>query len=379
MDLPTRLDLFALGRDYVTSRAKRIDPAQVDVEGSDVNIFVGSSSVMGRYVVDHLGYAVSQLFLDSCFEENLDRWAFDRYQMLRKGAAPARGTVRFYRQSTAAGAGSIPIGTRLRTLTGADYVTTSVATFAASTLESRAYVRANEAGKGPQAGANAIQQIVSRDSLWDRTLSVINDDDTAGGEDAESDDNFKDRIRAFWRAARRGVRGAIEFGATEVAGVTSASAIEVLETQQLQLGLVNAPYVLPARLMLLYIADSSGVASEALANDVRAALEEYRAGGIAVIIATSLPQVVDVRLRLSFRANVDTVLLSDAVRAAVVEFINSLPVNSPLYVSDIASVLSRFRADGVLGNEESIIAPVGDVYPDAGRTLRTTPTQVVVE
>jgi hypothetical protein len=46
-DLPSRIDLFGIGRDYVVSRARKIDPAQIDIEGSDVNIVIGSASVLG--------------------------------------------------------------------------------------------------------------------------------------------------------------------------------------------------------------------------------------------------------------------------------------------------------------------------------------------
>lgn len=51
LDLPTRLDLYALGRDYVIQRATRIDPSQVDVQGSDVNVVVGSASYVAYQLV----------------------------------------------------------------------------------------------------------------------------------------------------------------------------------------------------------------------------------------------------------------------------------------------------------------------------------------
>src|SRR5260221_476101 len=88
----------------------------------------------------------------------------------------------------------------------------------------------------------------------DATLQVTNPLTTAGGEDVEDDDTFRARIRDFWRTARRGILAAIEFGAKTVPGVVSAQAVEALS--------VGAA---PARVVNLYIADSSGVSSEALA------------------------------------------------------------------------------------------------------------------
>lgn len=378
LDLPTRLDLYALGRDHVIAKARRVSPTIIDTDGSDVNIIVGSASTMARSVIDHLGYEVSQLFLDTVEQERLDRWAFDRYQLTRKGASPARGTVRFFRATSTAGAGSIPIGTKLQTIGGAQYITTSVAVFAAGALEAPCYVRASEAGKQTQASAKSIRTILNSGSLFDPSMQVINDLDTAGGEDAESDDIFKERIRSFWRAARRGVLAAIEFGATTVLGVVSAQAIEVLESQLLSVPGLSAPYVLPARLVTLYISDSSGVASEALANDVRDALNEYRAAGIGVIISTSIPQLISIQMKLTFAANVNTVLLADSVASAVVAYVNSLPVNGRLNVSALYTVLSRFIPDGIIPNDSTIVAPVGDLVPDVGRTLRTTRDLVTV-
>lgn len=366
-DLPTRLDLFALGRDFVTQRAKKIDPAQVDIEGSDVNIFVGVASVMADQVMKQLAARAAALTLDGSDDEDLDRYAFDRYQLARKGASPARGTVRIFRTSFVGGAGVIAIGTKLVTNTGFEYITTTTATLGATDLETQANVRAVEAGKATQVGASAIVRFQNPAGLWDKTLQVINDAATAGGEDAEDDETFRARIRDFWRTARRGILAAIEFGALTVEGVVSAQAIEILTTGST-----------PARLVQLFISDSTGVASDALAAEVRSALDDFRAAGIQVLISTSLPLIVDVTLRLTFRANVDTLTLTDNVRNAVVEFVNSLPVNGTLYVGQLFSVLQRFAEDGLVINQGSLVAPVGDLVPAVGQTLRTTLAQVTV-
>jgi len=365
-DVASRLDLYALGRDYITQRAKRLDPAVVDIAGSDANLFVGSSSVLARAVVNQLLFRINALLLDGAEGDDLDRYAFDRYQLVRKGASAALGTARFSRTSAAAGAGNIPIGTKLQTLKGAEYITLTTATFGALQLDnSFAVVRATQAGKTSQAGANSVRKFANVSALFDQSLAVNNDAATAGGEEVEDDDTFKVRIRTFWRTARRGILAAIEFGALTVPGVTSAQAIEVLNSTGE-----------PARIVQLFISDSSGVASDALGEQVKTALLDYRAGGIAVIIATSLPQIVTVSMRLSFRAGVDTSVLRTNIVAAVVSFINSLPVNGALRRGELFSILTRFREDGLIINEGSIITPVGDLIPDVGKTLRTTLTSV---
>ena len=368
VDLPTRADLYSVGRAYLVGRAKRINPAQVDVEGSDANIFVGSTSVVGDYLLKQLGFSIAAQTLDGAESEDLDRYAFDRYQLPRKGAIAARGQVRFFRTVATIGAGSIASNTRLRTLTGVEYITTTTASFAALDLEVIANVRAVEAGKSSQVGTNSIRQFVTPGSVFDGSIQVTNDLPMAGGENAEEDDDFRARIRDFWRTARRGILAAIEFGARTVPGVTSALAVETLN-------LIGEP----TRLVELYIADSSGVANRQLADDVDVALDEYRAGGINVIIYTSLPLIVAVTLRLSFRAGVDTVALGEEVRNAVVSYVNSLPVNGPLYVGELNVVLSRFKDDGLIVDSGSVVAPVGDLVPTPGQTLRTTLDNVTVQ
>jgi len=371
-DLPSRLDLYATGRDYVRSRATRIDPEQIDVVGSDVNLFVGSVSVIAKQIIDQLAYSTSRLLLDGAEEDDLDRYSLDRYsnELPRKAASAARGTIQFTRPTSAGGAGSIPIGTKLLTTTGIEYITYTTATFGALSLSTEALARATQAGKATQVGANFIRRFSDPQSIFDLSIQINNGLATAGGEEIEDDDTYRERIRGFWRAARRGVLGAIEVGALTVPGVVSAMATEALT--------VISGRSYPARIVSLYISDSSGVASSALAVDAETALLDYRAGGIAVIISTSIPSLVEITLRLTFRTGVDTVTLTEAIRASVVEFVNSLPVSGTLSVGDLYSVLRRFVPDGLVMSQAMLVAPVGDVVPNVGETIRATLSTVTV-
>lgn len=366
-DLPTRLDLYKIGADYVLQHAARIDPMQVNVDGSDVNLFCGIASAMGNALTDQLAYKVNALLLDGAEDEDLDRYAWDRYQIVRKGASAAVGMARIWRATAAAGIGTIPTGTRLITLTGVEYITTTAASFGASTLEViDVKVRAVQAGKTGQVGANSIRKFAVPGDLFDSSMQINNDLTTAHGEEPEEDDEFKNRIRDFWRTVRRGTLGAIEFGARTVPGVASASAVEVTLAGN------------PVRVVVLYIADSSGVASSVIAQQVRDALLDYRAAGIQVLVYTSMPQIVDVELHLTFESGVDTDGLTDLVRNAVVEFVNTLPVSGTLYRAALLSVLQRYKADGLIVNDGTVVDPAGDLVPDPGVTLRTTYANVVV-
>ena len=366
-DLPSRLDIYALGRQYILSKAHAIEPSKVDVDGSNANIFVGSTSVMVDAVTRQLGYSINRLFLDGAEGEDLDRWAYDRYQETRKGASAALGRCRFYRATLTAGGGSVPVGTTLTTLTGVQYVTTSIANFGPSDYTSQASVRASQAGHATEVGANQITRFAKPSGLFDPTLQCNNDLTTAGGEDAEDDDTFKLRLRKFWLTARRGVLSAIVQGATSVPGVTSASAVEALAGNDL-----------PARVVNLYIADSSGVASAELAALVVTSLLDYRAAGIPVIVSTSIPTLISLSLSVQFQAGVNTQQITEQIRGAMLGYVNSLGVNQTLGIGDIYTVLSRFKAAGAIVNQQSIIAPAGDLVPSIGQTLRTLPQMILV-
>jgi uncharacterized phage protein gp47/JayE len=368
IDLPSRVTLQQLGASYIQATTTKLDPNAPFTLGSDAQMYVGSGSVMCDAVVKQIGYNASRLFLDGAFSDDLDRYAIDRYQLTRKGASPALGAVVFSRATLAGGAGTIPAGTVLSTNAGTQYFTTTAASFGAGSYSSPANVSASQAGKATQVGAGAIVRFSNAGLIFDQTITVTNPLTTAGGENVEDDDTFKARIHNFWITARRGTLFAIEQGALSVPGVVSAQALDVL--------VGNAQ---PARVVNLYIADSSGVASAALAANVAATLADYRAGGIAVIISTSIPQIVSVQIALSFVAGVDTVTLSGLVQTAVVNFINTIPVNGTLQLSDLYTVLTRFKTAGVIVQTPgSIIAPVGDLVPAIGQTLGTTLANVTI-
>lgn len=367
-DLPTRAQYFQIARAHIVQRNTKIDPEQVNIRGSDVNIVAGTSSVLAAHVTQQLGARTAALTLDGCeTDEELDRYAYDRYLELRKGASAAVGSARIFRATIAGGAGTVPAGTRIATLTGVDYITTTSASFGAGDLTSRADVRAANAGKASQVDRGAIVRFSQPGTLFDRTLQITNDNPTAGGEDVEDNETFKARIRDFWRTARRGILAAIEAGAKSVPGVVSAMALEV-----------STPDGSAARLVQLFIADSSGVASDALGRIVATALDDYRGGGVQVVIYTSYPSIVGISLRLRFQANVDTATLTDNIRSAIVVFVNSLPVNGTLTRGDLFSVLRRYVEDGLIVSEETITAPTGDLVPTVGQTLRTTVANVTI-
>jgi hypothetical protein len=360
LDAPSRLDLYDVGRRYFLEHARAIDVDVVDVEGSSANLFVGSTAAMAEAVVRHLVDRLGALTLDGAdTDDDVARYVLDRYQLPQKGAAAALVPVTFERPTAAAGAGAVAIGWRLKTLTGIEYVTLADAVFGSAGLSVTVPARASQAGQEFQVGANQVRKIEDLGTLWDKTLTVNNYDRASGGAPREDRDAYRNRARGFWPTAARGTLKAIEFGAKLVPGVDSASASEPTD---------YAGY--PARVVLLDFADLSGVSNSSLGDAVGTELEDYRAGGIAVVRRIGVPQLVEVVLRLSFRAGVATEALSQQVRTAVYGFVNSLGTAQPLLRNDLGAVLARFRSSGLIPTQDSVLEPVGDLYPDAGKTIR---------
>lgn len=370
-ELLSRLDLYNIARRYVLTRARKIDPEQVDVEGSDINIICGVSSHMAAAVVAQFADRLGAHMLGSARLDDLDRWLLDHYELPRKGAAAAVVPVRFYRATSAGGAGTIPAGTLLEALTGPQYVTKLDVSFGGSDLAVSVDARATQAGKEYQVGANQIRRIVSLPggaTIFDSTISVNNDVKAAGGEPREGDEDYRYRGRAYWRSVAKATLSAIEFGALEVQGIASAQAVEAV-TQS----------AMPARVVNLFAADSSGVSNTALGRTVSSNLDDWRAAGIAVLVSNSTPQMVDVVLALAFSSTVDSLTLTNTIRTAVVGYINSLGVNATLTRAALYSVLQRYASRGLVVADSSVVTPAGNVVPTSGYTLRTTLERVTAQ
>lgn len=370
-DLPNRKDLHAIGKSVIVLRATRIDPSQVDCDGSDVNIMVASEAAMAEEVMRQLALGLNRLTLDGAAndsdEQYLDRYAWDRYQVRRNGAAAALTMLRLSRVSAAAGAGVQSEGVIVRTQTGIQYRALASVTWGAADVGPHDVdAQAVEAGKETQVGAGTLESFAVQP--FDPTITVTNPNPAAGGEPRESNVTFANRVRDAFLNARRGTVGAIEQGATAVPGVVSAKAVEAVDES------AN-----PQRFVELFIADSDGLASTALARKVELSLLEYRCAGIYVRVNTSTPQFEVVSLRLRFRTGVDTLALTEQVRAAVVAFVNSLGAGADLYVNDLQAVLNRFTPFGLVIESDAVVAPVGDVLAESSQTIRTTLDRVTVE
>lgn len=373
MGLPTRAEYFALGAEEVVARSLARPPAQrisrdaVFTEGTDINIILASASAMADEVTRNLALRCGALFLDSAEGVDLDRLVNDRFgsAVERKQPAPALAVLQFQRPNPAGPAIILPIASKIRTIRGTEFATTQVLSIpAGSTAPVDIIAQAVVTGTAGNVAAGTLTEFVLAPP--DTDLVVTNPDPATGGADVESDASLRERARDFFRTARRGTLAAIEFGALTVAGVKTATALELVDALGDPIGVVQ-----------LFIADANGQANAPLATAVRLALEEFRAAGIVVDVFGATPRFEDITFRLRFEPGIDTAAAFEELRFLVVIAVNALGPNKILEASLLLE--QARRVPGIIVLDDALIEPIGDVVPNLGDIFKTSADLVTAE
>lgn len=364
--LPTRADLFAVGRRSLTiSPTPRINPSVVDIAGSDLNLVVGSQALMGEEIVAALATCMLGLWVETATGSALDRVAFDRYGLTRFPATPARIDLVLSRPS-AGGSGTYPAGSRVQTPTGTQFSTDLDVSFSGSDTSKAVTGTALVSGPDGNVGANTVTQFA--DQPFDATLTVTNPTGAAGGAAAESDQAFRGRIRNFFPTVRRATLGAIEFGALQTPGVAVARAIEI----------DNPNSGFPAAFVQLIIADPDGGATGALETAVANNLLDFRALGIPVEVIGGklLTPSPTIQWHVAFDAGIDQALAAAQIRAVTVAVASNLAPGDTLYRADLLAAART--VNGVIISDASLVLPIGDIVPtDPSLVIRIDPNSVV--
>lgn len=369
MDLPSRTDLFAAARRYAKAQPNiRINPATIDVPGSNVNLLFGASSLMGEMITASWARCIRGLFVSTAVGSQLDQVIADRFGITRLPANAATDDVVFNRATDVAGGGTIPAGTQFTTSAGNIFSLATDVVFGATDLTQVGSVVAQVVGSSQNISPNTLTAFV--DQPFDSTITVNNPADAngagaAGGTDVESDAAFRARALRFFLTLRRGILAAIEYGATTVPGVSVSTAFDI----------VNPGTALPAGAVELIVADQNGNASSAMIQAVRNILLQFRSGGVPVFISGGQVTFVQVVYQLAFQAGIDTVAASEAVRATLVAISQFLKPGQALLDDDIRAAARA--VPGVIVQAGSVIAPVGDTITTSNsQILRVRPQDI---
>lgn len=365
MDLPNRDDLFSVGRSFVRAAPNtRVNPDLVDVLGSDLNLIVGTSSLMGEAIVAAMARCQRGVFFDTARGDQLDRLAADRMGIARKPETPAQVDYQLARPTFGAGGGTIPAGYRIQTPDGTGFALDVDVVFGPTDLVVLV-AAATALVSGPDANVTSGANWAFLDQPFDSTIVATNPEPAAGGAPVESDPQFKGRIRGFFATIRRGVIGAIEFGATTVPGVAVAKAYEV----------ENPGEGLPGGAVELIVGDANGNATSGMLQAVRDVMLTYRAAGIPVFVSSGLVVYEGVTWSLAYVAGVDTVQAQSNVRSVTVALSQFLAPGAPLLRGTLIS--GATSVPGVIVRQGALVAPAGDVFPeDNTQMIRVRPQDV---
>lgn len=360
-------DLFDVGRNESIRLPTRFAPEIVDTDGSDINVMISVSSAMADEVSAFLVQAFAEVFLSSAAKiggEPLDRYAFDRYQLVRLSAQAAVAPLSFSRTDTSTPL-TIPAETESSTADGFIFSTVTDLVFLTG-VAGPLIVTANAtvAGAGGNSEIGAINTVLS--TLTDQTVTVTNAEPAAGGQPEESDTAFAARIRDFFVNARRGTAQAIFNGCVTTPGVAEANVIEDLD-----------PNGSPAFRVQAIISDQNGQANSALVANVTLNLQNFRALGVPVRVVGGTPAFVTIIIEgITFQSTANTNVLIDEMRALIVAAVNELAPGATLEVSTIIRAMKFSPLVNV--PETALVSPAGDLVALSDEVIRTSTSRVSI-
>jgi uncharacterized phage protein gp47/JayE len=304
-----------------------------------------------------LQFFVSLFFLDTSQGEWVDRRLND-LGMARKEGAAAYGSITIGRDSPSPISIFISAGTIFQNATGElQYATQADVILNIGSYTVDVEVEAVDSGTAYNLPTDTIlkQSGIAISGIEWAKIKLM-----GGGEDIESDEDYKNRVPAYFDSLSRGTAPAIRYAASSVSGVVSVTLKE------------NVP---SKGWFTVYIDDGSGVANETLLQTVRAVLEDYRAFTIQYIVDTAKLTDFATTMQVITKADTNADAVKAAVQAAIVNYVNALNMATPVYLADLI-----YLARGVEGVENvRILAPLSDVIPEADQLLRTSAAKVVIQ
>jgi uncharacterized phage protein gp47/JayE len=357
--LPTFDSLYLVYQSEVLDRDARLTDWN---EGSALDALAGGGAALAGEVCLVGVDLFKAVFLDSCEGDEIDAWAADHWgdAIERKEATAAVGTIAFLRD-TDEGLTTIPAGT---TISGTvDGVTVEVTTNGLGQIpdgEQFAYLSATCTVTGP-AGNVAAAVLTTLQGSFDGSdaLTVSNTSRFTGGADAESDEAFKARIRAFPQALRRGTAGALELGALAVGGVSFAT--------------VSEAYIAPedGGYVAVYVGDPDARANDDLVALVVTELRNWRAAGVWVQVFAAAREEMALALAVSIPAGADQAAVSAAVSAAVLAYTDQLAPGETLYLSQVLAAGVKSHPDVI---DVALPELEADVEPAAPQNALRVPS-----
>lgn len=366
MVVPTHEELFEVGLGEALAANPAVSEEVARAPGSTLWWELNAGAAMGAEVGYQLLERFRQSFVETSTGPGLDRVGADRYSTYRQGATAARVELEFTR-ATSVGLLTIPVGTEVRDANQSVVFATDVELPIPDGETVGTVIASSTAlGVNQRAEPDTLVQFVGGPA--EAGLVVTNPERSAGGNDRESESDYRARLRGVFVNAGKGTLSALVQGALTVDEVRSAASYEVVDSS-------GCP-----RAWTVIVADQNGDSNSSMVADVEEVLEEWRPAGVPGDVIGGVRVVVPISVRVVFESGTSTAAALLDVRRAIVARVNQLKPRSedtveaavaagravltPGYVDAAVRTIPR-----VVGVE--VLLPAATEVPELGEVIRT--------
>jgi uncharacterized phage protein gp47/JayE len=156
------------------------------------------------------------------------------------------------------------------------------------------------------------------------------DNNFADGANVESDDVYRDRIKAGITAAAKGTLAAIRSAVLSVTGISGCTVDDYSTDTSIESGNVE-----------IFAWSSAGVLSTAKKSEVIAAVEDVRAAGIQITVSGPIPVYVAIGMTVYVPEDQGYVLstIEDDVESAITDWLNAFTVGQDIKESELVGLV----------------------------------------
>lgn len=295
---------------------------------SEEDAMAGGVGVVAEQIQQYIEDTFRRVWIGGASGQELDVVALDRWRLIRVPASRAGGGLLLARPSATPGAETITTGDEFQTAPDgegnvrrvratADFVMTG--TSLTITVESTVTDRGGNSALGTFDSSIGSTKVTP---FLDASITFTQPSAIAGGAPAETDEQFRERIRNFIRNRQRATVEAVIFAALSVGGVASAALTE---------DLINSPGIFN-----MFIADPDGRTSQTLIDAVFTTLNGWRAAGVGANVVGAVYKPVNggsaILVEFTFEDNVtnEDVLVDRALRL-MLDYTNTLAAGETWY------------------------------------------------
>lgn len=352
MTEPSWQDLYDVGKATLQTRRPRLKVVEGDVTDA---ILAGCAS-MGMAILAYANNRFRACFLDGAEDADLTALAHDRGVDRDEGDFSI-GYVTISRPTFSAGLGTIPAGTRVATSADSSgafqifTIDTDVVFGATDLVKTSVSITASKNGVLGNVRESTVTRFLDT-PVFDPSFVVVNPQITAGGAEAESDDELRDRVRNFFLTQARGTILALIFGARQVPGVDRVTVV-----------------VDDAGVVTVYVADVDGNSNDAMVAAVQVELQNWRDAADIVNASAGVLVSQSVVLSLTVKTGTDVNALLTLIRQAVVSRIALLNPGETLYRDMISAAVRDVDRQNITGVD--VVIPVANISPTSNQLIRT--------